>query len=177
MNADSADTHMFSQQPATTVYLALGTNLGDRLGHLRAALVALTASVTVAYVSSVYETAPAYVVEQPRFYNAVLRGTTTLAPLALLAELKRIEATLGRVPGQRYGPRVIDLDILLYGDTMIATPELHIPHERLAERPFVLVPLAELAPDLVLPGQQETVAALAARAHGNGDILARIGPL
>ena len=159
----------------TTIYLALGSNLGDRAHHLRAALAALAPGVTVEQVSALYETAPAYVTDQPPFYNAVLRGTTALQPLALLAELKRIEATVGRRPGLRYGPRVIDLDILLYGDVIVQTPELSIPHARLAERPFVLVPLAELAPNLIPPGQIETVATLAAQAHGTGDVLARVG--
>jgi 2-amino-4-hydroxy-6-hydroxymethyldihydropteridine diphosphokinase len=155
----------------TLVYLALGTNLGDRRANLRAAVERLSPTVAVAAQSSIYETEPAYVADQPRFLNMVLRGHTSLAPHALLRFLKKIEQTLGRVASERYGPRLIDLDILLYGDAVVDEPDLIIPHPRIAERPFVLVPLAELAPDLVLPGQQLGVAALAATLHGDGQIV------
>lgn len=134
-----------------TVYLALGANLGDRAGNLRRALAALAPSFAVTAISSCYETAPAYVLDQPPFYNLACRATTALEPLPALRELKRIEAALGRAPGPRFGPRVIDLDILFYDDLVLATPALSIPHPRIAERPFVLVPLAEIAPDLVHP--------------------------
>jgi 2-amino-4-hydroxy-6-hydroxymethyldihydropteridine diphosphokinase len=135
----------------TPVYLALGTNLGDRAAHLRRALVALAPTCSITTISPCYETAPAYVLDQPRFYNLVCCATTALEPLALLRELKRIEATLGRTSGPRFGPRVIDLDVLLYGDCVCDTPELTLPHPRLAERAFVLVPLAAIAPDLRHP--------------------------
>jgi 2-amino-4-hydroxy-6-hydroxymethyldihydropteridine diphosphokinase len=166
--------------PPTTehlVYLALGTNLGDRAANLRAAVERLGEQVAVERVSSLYETAPAYVLEQPRFLNAALRGRTALAPLPLLAFLKAIERDLGREAGARFGPRVIDLDILLYDDLAIAAEGLTIPHPRMAERPFVLVPLAEIAPDLAPPGWARPVGELAAEVRGHGDVLVRKGAL
>ncbi|MBK9710834.1 MAG: 2-amino-4-hydroxy-6-hydroxymethyldihydropteridine diphosphokinase [Kouleothrix sp.] len=159
------------------VYLALGSNLGDRRANLRAAVERLAPHVAVEQVSSVYETEPAYVLDQPRFLNAALRGRTELEPAALLALLKQIERGLGRVAGPRFGARVIDLDILVYDDLVMATDELTVPHPRLAERPFVLVPLAEIAPRLTPPGWPAPVAALAATVRGHGDVLVRRGGL
>lgn len=148
----------------STVYLALGANLGDREAALRGALDLLQDSgqVTARAVSSLYETAPMYVTDQPPFLNAVARVETTLAPDLLLARLKEAEGTLGRVARQRYGPREVDLDILLYDDLVLAGPRLTIPHQRMAERAFVLLPLAELAPRLAVPGMDRTVEALVA---------------
>lgn len=163
--------------PATTVYLALGTNLGDRKSNLRAAIARLAPGVQVDAASPVYETEPAYVTDQPRFLNMALRGSTTLEPTALLAHLKSIEAALGRTAGVRFGPRVVDLDILLYGDAVIDTPELVVPHPRMHERPFVLVPLADLAPDVLPPGWQESIAQCAATVRGHGDVLQTVGML
>lgn len=157
------------------VYLALGSNLGDRRANIAAALAQLAPDVRVEQVSSLYETEPAYVLDQPRFLNAVARARTTLDPQALLARLKQVEAALGRVAGARFGPRVIDLDILLYAERVIATDTLSIPHPRMAERPFVLVPLAEIAPGLVPPGWASSVAALAESVRGQGDIIRRKG--
>lgn len=159
----------------TIIYLAMGTNLGDRRANLLAALGALERHITIQQVSSLYETEPAYVTDQPRFLNAVLRGSTALAPHDLLAALKEIEGALGRVAGVRFGPRQIDIDILVYGAAQQSDDRLTIPHPRLAERPFVLVPLAEIAPDLVPPGYAESIGALAARVRGHGDILAKVG--
>jgi len=133
------------------VYLALGSNLGDRMAHLRTALAALDALLMVERVSSVYETAAAYVDNQPSFFNAVLRGTTDRTPHNLLAELKQIERDLGRTAGIRFGPRPIDLDILHYDMLILDSPNLILPHPRMAERAFVLRPLAEIAPELVPP--------------------------
>jgi 2-amino-4-hydroxy-6-hydroxymethyldihydropteridine diphosphokinase len=166
-----------SPQSQPVVYLALGANLGDRRRNLRVAVERLREEVQVERMSSVYETEPAYVIDQPRFLNMALRGRTALEPLELLAFLKRVERELGRAAGPRFGPRLIDLDILLYGDLVLATPELTIPHPRMAERPFVLAPLAEIAPDLVPPGWDETVGALAELVRGNGDVLVRKGAL
>ena len=145
---------------STVTYIALGSNLGDRADNLQHALDALRAEMTVEAVSPWYETEPAYVLDQPRFYNLTCRATTTLAPLDLLHFLQGRERTLGREPGLRFGPRVIDLDILFYDDLVLDTPELTLPHPRLQERAFVLVPLADLAPDLVYPTLGLPIAAL-----------------
>jgi 2-amino-4-hydroxy-6-hydroxymethyldihydropteridine diphosphokinase len=140
-----------------TIYLALGTNLGDRLENIQAALKALSPDVQISAESPIYETPPWGYLDQPDFLNQVLMGETDLEPLILLRYLKRLEADLGRLPGVRYGPRQIDLDILFYDELILETPELTIPHPRLAERAFVLVPLADLAPDLCHPETGETV--------------------
>jgi 2-amino-4-hydroxy-6-hydroxymethyldihydropteridine diphosphokinase len=166
-----------AEAPEITIYLALGSNLGDRRAHIAAAVARLAPAVAVERVSSLYETEPAYVLDQPRFLNAALRGRTALEPAALLTLLKRIERELGRSAGVRYGPRVIDLDILLYGDQALTTEVLTIPHPRMAERPFVLVPLAEIAPGLTPPGWATTVGALAQVVRGHGDVLVRKGEL
>jgi 2-amino-4-hydroxy-6-hydroxymethyldihydropteridine diphosphokinase len=150
------------------VYIALGTNLGDRLANLTAALRALPPTVQPLAASRVYETPPWGVLDQPAFLNQVIRAQTGLAPLELLAWLKRLETGLGRQPGVRYGPRRIDLDILLYDDLQLETPALTIPHPRLGERAFVLVPLADLAPDLRPPGMEQTVGEMLARLDQSG---------
>ncbi len=136
---------------ASRIYLGLGTNLGDRWRNLMRAIEGLRAFVAVDTVSPVYETEPWGYADQPRFLNAVVTGTTRLAPHDLLAALKRLEHDLGRRPTFRYGPRIIDIDILFYGNLCIDTPNLSVPHPRLHERAFVLVPLADVAPDLIHP--------------------------
>jgi 2-amino-4-hydroxy-6-hydroxymethyldihydropteridine diphosphokinase len=162
---------------ATAIYLALGSNMGDRRANLGAAVQRLRELVTIEALSSLYETEPAYVTDQPRFLNAALRGRTRLVPTELLALAKLIERDLGRAAGQRYGPRVVDIDLLLYGEQTLDTPALTIPHPRLAERPFVLAPLAEIAPDLVPPGWAESIGARAATVRGHGDVIAVVGRL
>ena len=148
------------------VYLGLGSNLGDRDAMLRLALRALAPAVDVTRVSSVYDTAPMLVTDQPRFHNIVAAGVTQLAPTELLRSAKRVEAELGRRTGPRYGPRPIDIDILLFDATVLNTPELTIPHPRMAERGFVLAPLVELAPALAHPVLGVTMA----------ELLRRLGP-
>lgn len=148
------------------VLIALGGNQGDRRAALRAAVEALPPAVEVAAQSRVYETAPMYVADQPAFLNMALRGWTALGPQDLLARLKAIEIEIGRVETFRNGPRAIDLDILYYGDQRVTTPNLQIPHPRIAERAFVLVPLADVAADWTDPQTGRTVAAMLAAAPG-----------
>jgi len=144
------------------VILGLGSNLGDRDTFLRAALKALAPAYQVEHISSVYETAPQLVVVQPFYHNLVCTGRTQLSPHDLLHFLKALEQRLGRTPTYRYGPREIDLDLLLYGDQIITTPDLIVPHPRMAERAFVLAPLTEIAPHLRHPLLQRTMRELAA---------------
>lgn len=139
------------------IALALGSNQGDRLTALRAAKAALTGTVEILATSWIYETPPAYVTDQPPFLNAALVGITTLPPEELLARLKEIEREVGRIPTFRNGPRVIDLDIIFYGDLLLDTPTLTIPHPRMAERAFVLKPLADVAADWQHPVLLQTV--------------------
>ncbi len=163
------------QQPLPLVILGLGSNLGDRSASLRAALEALAPAYQVACVSSVYETAPQLVIEQPYYHNLVCTGHTQLSPHDLLHFLKALEQRLGRTPTYRYGPREIDLDILLYGDQVMTTPDLTIPHPRMAERAFVLVPLAEIAPHLRHPVLGRSIHELAAAVADQG--VKRLGSL
>ena len=137
-------------------YLGLGANLGDREGALRAAVAALEATdgVRVAAVSSFRETDPVGYLDQPRFLNGAVAVDTTLGPRQLLAAVLAVERSLGRTrEGPRFGPRTIDIDLLLYGDASVDEPGLTVPHPRLHERAFALEPLAELDPSLVVPGQ------------------------
>ena len=134
-----------------TVYLGLGSNMGNRQDNLNRALDFLSQRLRVEKISSVYDTEPIGNVQQPRFLNLVCQVYTRLAPMGLLILAKGIELKLGRTSGKSNAPRPIDIDILFYGEQIIETPELIIPHPRVAERAFVLVPLAEIAPDLVHP--------------------------
>lgn len=128
----------------TRVVLALGSNLGDRISNLRAALAELEdAGIAVLERSGIWETPPVPA-DQPRYLNGVVVAETSLTPAALLAELKRIERYLGRRPERRWGPRPIDIDILFYGDERVETPELQVPHPRIRERSFVLAPLSDV---------------------------------
>ena len=150
------------------VFIALGTNLGDCAANLRKAIEQLSEQVSISAVSSLYETPPWGVTEQPYFLNQVVRVATALPPLELLTFLKQIEQEMGRVETIRFGPRVIDLDILLYEDWQVNLPQLEIPHPRMCQRAFVLVPLAELAPQLVIPGDDKTVAQCLAELSQDG---------
>ena len=141
-----------------TVYIALGSNLGDRIGNLLLAReLIVSPHVRLSRASSIYETAPREVLDQPWFLNQVVAAETTLFPRQLLARLLRIEKEMGRQRTVSKGPRVIDLDILLFGDAVIHAAGLEIPHPRMAERRFVLEPLAELAPGLRPPRSSFTV--------------------
>ena len=146
------------------VYLGLGSNIGDRVHHLVRACATLQqhAAITVQAVSSLYKTDPVGVTEQEWFLNAVVCLDTTLSPTALLDVTQNTEQRLGRVPTFRWGPRCIDIDILLYDDIEVRTPALTIPHASLRERAFVLVPLHEVAPDLSLPSGESVRDLLAA---------------
>jgi 2-amino-4-hydroxy-6-hydroxymethyldihydropteridine diphosphokinase len=135
-----------------SVYLALGSNLGDRVAHLRKALERLEAAeVRIVRRSSVYETEPRDLRDQPWFLNMVLEGETALFPMQLLARIQTIERELGRQRRTPKGSRTIDIDILLYGRSVIHASALDVPHPRLVDRRFVLEPLAEIAPDLSHP--------------------------
>jgi 2-amino-4-hydroxy-6-hydroxymethyldihydropteridine diphosphokinase len=135
-----------------TVYLGLGSNLGDRLASLQGAvdLLRIEAGIELIRSSRVWETVPVGGPEQPDFLNAVLRAEVGLAPLDLLAACQRVEAALGRVREVRWGPRTIDVDVLMIGARAIDDPGLVVPHPRMHERAFVLMPLLEIDPDPVL---------------------------
>ena len=133
------------------VYIALGTNIGDRALNLQTAKDWLSRKASITQESSVYITPPWGYADQPDFLNQVIEVNTRLGPRSLLRFLQRIERKMGRVKLILNGPRVIDLDILFYGDRVITSPNLQIPHPRMVGRAFVLVPLNEIAPDLVHP--------------------------
>jgi 2-amino-4-hydroxy-6-hydroxymethyldihydropteridine diphosphokinase len=139
------------------VYLALGSNLGDRHGSIERALEELASYVTITARSTVIETAAQYDTDQPPFLNGVCAGTTAASPEALLTALHTIEEKLGRVRTTRYGPRTIDIDILIYGTLVQTNAVLTLPHPRMQERLFVLEPLNQIAPDLIVPGSAHTV--------------------
>jgi 2-amino-4-hydroxy-6-hydroxymethyldihydropteridine diphosphokinase len=141
---------------AVTVYLGLGSNLGDRQENLDRALEFLSQRLRMGKISSMYDTEPLGDADQPRFLNLVCQASTRLEPLALLALAKGIESKLGRT-GRSGAARTIDIDILLYDEQVIQTPELVIPHPKMTERAFVLVPLDEIAPDLVHPVSGKTI--------------------
>jgi 2-amino-4-hydroxy-6-hydroxymethyldihydropteridine diphosphokinase len=145
---------------ASIVYIGLGSNLGDRVAHLREAVQRLSAIIKIEKASQLYVAAPLGYVRDDAFVNAVVSGSTTLKPLELLDMMQAIEVALGRRSGVQYGPRPIDLDLLLYNAVQIETRKLTIPHPRLAERAFVLRPLAEIAPNLMHPVFYYTVSQL-----------------
>ena len=140
------------------IYLSLGSNIGDREANLRKAVEQLASQdMRVLHTSRIYETEPVDYVDQAWFLNQVVEAETTLFPMQLLTRVGRVERDLGRKRTVRKGPRTIDIDILFYGAAVVETKRLEIPHPRIAERRFVLVPLAELAPDLRHPVTHRTV--------------------
>ena len=143
-----------------TIYLGLGTNLGDRIANLHAAIAGLAVGMSVTAVSPIYQTPPWGVTEQPDFLNLCLAAETTLQPIDLLDFVKNLEVEIGREASKRWGPRLIDIDILFYSHQIIETENLTIPHASMTARAFVLRPLADIAPDFMHPVLQKTVLTL-----------------
>jgi 2-amino-4-hydroxy-6-hydroxymethyldihydropteridine diphosphokinase len=148
-----------------TAYVALGTNLGDRFANLKKGfdLLSTRAGVYVAYESPVYESPPAEVADQPDFLNMVVEVETWLRPSDLLAKCREVEKKMKRKKTRAKGPRVIDVDILLFGDAVINDAELVIPHPALTERPFFLVPLMDLTGDIMIPGTNTNISGALAK--------------
>jgi len=160
-----------------TVYLALGSNIGEREKNLREAISRLDrAAIRVLKTSSLYETEPVDYLDQAWFLNAVLSAQTDLTPAALLRTLREIESGMGSKKAFAKGPRLIDLDILLYDQATIDTPELQIPHPRMLQRNFVLVPLAEIAPALRHPSWSGSAAALLSRSPDRSAVRLALPP-
>lgn len=153
------------------VYLSLGSNIGNRRANLKKALRFLGENVDIVKVSSVYDTEPVGVGEQPRFLNLICLVGTNMGPKQLLSFIKGIESEMGRDLRLMNAPRIIDIDIIFHGDTIMESQELTIPHPRMRERAFVLVPFAEIAPEVVHPVTGERVGDLAARVEGRDGVV------
>ena len=151
-----------------TVYLALGSNLGNRLANLKQAVAAFSPQMEVKAKSHVYETPPWGYEDQPRFLNQVIKVKTYLEPEPLVKHIKRLEVALGRKISFQNGPRLIDIDLLFYDDLILNTTSLVIPHPRLHERGFVLLPLMDIDPDLVHPVNKKSVREMAALSNIEG---------
>jgi 2-amino-4-hydroxy-6-hydroxymethyldihydropteridine diphosphokinase len=157
--------------PAEIVYLSLGSNIGDRGANLNVAIAALSSSsVRVRRVSAFYETEPVDYLAQDWFLNCVVEGETELPAGTLLRGLREIEMRMGSRKVIAKGPRILDIDILLYGDETIVTPELQVPHPRMTQRRFVLVPLVEIAPNLRHPSWHATAAELLATTTDRSEV-------
>ncbi|HJS17697.1 MAG TPA: 2-amino-4-hydroxy-6-hydroxymethyldihydropteridine diphosphokinase [Anaerolineales bacterium] len=154
------DTHI--------VYLALGSNLGNRQDNLKQALTALTPQMEVRAKSRIYETLPWGFENQPNFLNQVVKAQTYLEPEPLLKHIKRLEVALGRQASFQNGPRLIDIDILFYDELVLDTPELSIPHPRLPQRGFVLLPMLDIASDLIHPVLKKSIREMAASCDLSG---------
>ena len=150
------------------VYLGLGTNLGQREENLNNAILGLGEAVKITAVSSLYETAAWGITDQPDFLNLCIAGETDLAPYPLLEFVKGLEVRLGRKPEKRWGPRLIDIDIQLYEELIVRSLNLDVPHKGMTERATVLIPLAEIAPNLVHPLSGKTVSELVAAVDTTG---------
>lgn len=152
------------------VFLSLGSNVGDRAAQLSAGACALTTLGQIISVSPVYETAPVGELNQPAFLNATVEIETALAPLGLLNAVKSIENALGRTPRSHWGPREIDIDLVLWGDTVLTSESLTLPHPEFRNRRFVLAPLADIAPDACDPVTGMRIDALLAQPQAQGQV-------
>lgn len=160
INTDTDSKHI--------VYLSLGTNLGDRSAHLQTAIEALSTKLDVVEISPVYETEPWGYSDQPQFLNQVVKCQTKLDPEALFGFIKQLEIDLGREKTFRFGPRVIDIDLLFIDELILDTPNLTVPHDGIPDRAFVLVPLADLAPEFKHPVIGLTVEEMLAQVDTSG---------
>jgi 2-amino-4-hydroxy-6-hydroxymethyldihydropteridine diphosphokinase len=150
------------------VFLGVGTNLGNRIANLEAAQLEVSKFVVIVKTSRIFETKPWGFLEQPDFLNQVWEVSTTLSPLELLSSIKQMEFNFGRKPSVKYGPRLIDIDILLYSDLTFKSSALTIPHPHISERAFVLAPLADLEPEMIIPGSKKTIRELLRQQDQNG---------
>jgi 2-amino-4-hydroxy-6-hydroxymethyldihydropteridine diphosphokinase len=157
-----------AERGGRTVWLGLGTNLGDRAQNLARALAGLRAHIAVEAVSAIYATDPYGYTEQPEFWNAAVKGLTDLRPDELLAALQQVERDVGRTPTFRMGPRIMDIDILLYDDVVMDVPGLTLPHPGILQRAFVLLPLLDIEPDLRHPVTGGPLGAVAAAVDTGG---------